>query len=246
VMKNIRVVTVEVGTFDTDCHQRPRQEPSGSTDIQTSMGDWSASGKSVYGQSFLTVNAGNAQVGKSRRPTPVSHFVRTIVNIVNGRAYGNGSNIPLLVGAFYKLRSWLRGDRIYVGAGAGTYALASKLPSFVVDGLINLPHFLISVRNGLLPVTPTRMIPADQLPPPAGQHQKVVTKAHAGPVSSSQTHAKISSVATVTTQTRDEEPSSGDETRSNPSSNDDADVESNAGDPSMVESSWVNLHEKHD
>ena len=116
-MKNIRVVTVEVGTVDTDRNQRPRQEPSGSTDIQTSLGDWSASGKSVYGQSFLTVNAGNAQVGKSRRPTPVSHFVRTIVNIVNGQTYGNGSNIPLLVGAFYKLRSWLRGDRIYVGAG---------------------------------------------------------------------------------------------------------------------------------
>ena len=269
-MKNIRVVTVEVGTVDTDGHhQHHRQEPSGSIDIQTSLEDWSASEKSVYGQSFLTLNGGDVQVGKSRKPTPVSHFVRTIVNIVNGQSYGNGSNIPLLASAFYKLRSWLSSDRISVGAGgellmrcdlrpgaqslmrfsslAGTYALASKLPSFILDGLINLPHFLISVRNGLLPVTPTRTIPADQqVPPPVTQQQKAVTRAHEGPISLSQKHAKVSSAATVTTQTCDEESSSGDEARSNPWSNDDADVESNAGDTSVVESSWVNLHEKHD
>jgi len=117
-MKNIRVVTVEVGTIDTDGHnQHHRQAPSGSVDVQTFMEDWSASEKSVYGQSFLTVNGGNVQVGKSRKPTPVSRFVKTIVNIVNGQSYGNGSNTPLLVGALYKFRSWLRGDRISVGAG---------------------------------------------------------------------------------------------------------------------------------
>jgi hypothetical protein len=268
-MKNIRVVTVEVGTVDTDGHhQHHHQEPSRSIGTQTSIEDWSASEKSVYGQSFLTFNGGNVRVGKSRKPTPVSHFVRTIVNIVNGQSYGNGSNIPLLASAFYKLRSWLMGDRVSVGAGgelfmrcdlrpgprslmrfssaAGTYALASKLPSFILEGLINLPHFLISVRNGLLPVTPTRTIPANQLPPPVTQQQKAVTKTHERPISPSQKHAKVSSAATVTTQTRDEESSSGDETRSNPGSNDDADVESNAGDASVVESSWVNLHEKHD
>jgi len=118
-MKNIRVVTVEVGTIDTDGHhQHHRQETSGSIDVQTMEG-WSASEKSVYGQSLLVMNGGNFQVelGNSRKPTPVSHFVSTIVNIVNGRSYGNGSNVPLLVGAFYKLRSWLRGDRISIGAG---------------------------------------------------------------------------------------------------------------------------------
>ena len=267
-MKNIRVVTVEVGTVDTDGHhQRHHQELSGSIDIQPSTEDWSASEKSVYGQSFLTLNGGNVQIGKSRKPTPISHFVRTIVNVINEHSHRNGSNAPLLANAFYKLRSWLRGDRISVGAGgelfmrsicpgpqlsmrfsssAGTYVLASKLPSFILDGLINFPHFLISVRNGLLPVTPTRTIPADQLPPPETQHQKAVTKTHEGPISPSQKQIKVSSAATVTTQARDEESSSGDETRSNPWSNDDADVESNAGDTSAVESSWVNLHEKHD
>lgn len=118
-MKNIRVVTVEVGTVDTDSHHQHHhhRERSGSADIQTSMGDWSASGKSVYGQSFLTVNGGDAQIGRSRRPTPVSYFVRTIVNVVNGHSYGYGTNLPFVVSAFYRLRSWLRGDRISVGAG---------------------------------------------------------------------------------------------------------------------------------
>lgn len=76
--------------------------------------------------------------------------------------------------------------------------------------------------------------------------QKVVTKAHEGPTPPSQTGEKVQSASTVTAHTHDEESSSSDETRSNPSSNDDADVESNAGDASAVESSWVNLHEKHD
>ena len=124
--------------------------------------------------------------------------------------------------------------------------MASKLPSFVLDALINLPHFLISVRNGLLPANPTRTVPADQLPPPVTQQQKVVTKIHEGPVSPPQAQAKVEPASVATTQTQDEESSSGDETQSNRGSNDDADVESNAGDTSVVESSWVNLHEKHD
>lgn len=118
VMKNIRVVTVEVGTLDTDGHHQHNGEGTlGLADVQASMDDWSASEKLVYGQSFLTVNGGNSQVGKSRKPTPVSHFVRTIMNIVNEQSHGNGVNLPFVVSAFRKLRNWLRGDRISVGAG---------------------------------------------------------------------------------------------------------------------------------
>jgi len=122
--------------------------------------------------------------------------------------------------------------------------LASKLPSFILDGLINFPHFLISVRNGLLPVTPARTVPTDQFLPPATQQQTVVAKTHEEPVSPSQSHAKVQSTSTVATQTQDEESGSGDETQSSPWSNSDADVESNTGDVSVVESSWVNLYEK--
>jgi len=123
--------------------------------------------------------------------------------------------------------------------------LASNLPSFILDALISLPHFLISVRNGLLPAAP-KTIPVDQPPSPVTQQQNVVTKTHERPPSPPQAHVKAESVSTVTTQTQDEGSSSGDEMQSNPSSYDDADIESNTGDASVVESSWVNLHEKHD
>lgn len=130
---------------------------------------------------------------------------------------------------------------------AGTYVLASNLPSFILDGLINLPHFLVSVRNGLLPVTPARIIPADQLPPPVTQQQQnTVAVTHEVSIPHSPVHEKVGSVAAVTTEVQDEELNSGDEKQSDPGSNDDADVESNIGAPSVVESSWVNLHEKHD
>lgn len=126
--------------------------------------------------------------------------------------------------------------------------MASKLPLSILDSLINLPHFLVSVRNGLSPVVPTRTIPADRLPPPVTQHQKVVAKTHEGPIPNSTGDAKVESVTAtaVTAEAQDEDSSSGDEKQSNPSSNDDADVESNAGDASAVEGSWVNLHEKRD
>ena len=138
-MKNIRVVTLEVGTLDSDGHHRhhPR-ETSESIDIQTSMDDWSASEKSVYGQSYLTVNGGGVQVGTSRKPTPVSHFVRTIVNIVNGQSYGNGSNMPLFVRVFYRFRGWLRGDSISVGAGSKSLMICSHFS--VVDCHPQLQH----------------------------------------------------------------------------------------------------------
>ena len=129
---------------------------------------------------------------------------------------------------------------------AGTYVLASKLPLFILDALINLPHFLVSVRNGLSPAVPTAMIPADQLPPPVTQQQKVVPETDEGPVPDSTGDVKVESATVVTAEVQDEESSSGDEKQSNPSSNGDADVESNAGDASAVESSWINLREKRD
>ena len=262
-MKNIRVVTVEVGTVDTDGHNlHHHQGAPGSGDVQPSTEGWSTSEKSVYGRSFLTVSGGNMQVRKSRKPAPVSHFVRTILNVVNGRSFGDGTNTPFVVSVFYKVRSWVRGDRIAVGAGgeqsmiyglrwsfltvffiqAGTYVLASSLPSSILDALINLPHFLISVRNGLLPITPARTI--DQLPPPVGQQQNTVAKTQ-GPAAPPPP-AQVQPAATVPAEAQDDEPSSGDEKQSNSSNNDDADVEGNTGDAPAVENSWVNLRESHD
>jgi hypothetical protein len=124
---------------------------------------------------------------------------------------------------------------------AGTYVLASSLPSSILDALINLPHFLVSVRNGLLPVPPAGT--TDQLPPPVTQQQNAVTNTQ-GPAPPPP--AQVEPAVTVPAEAQDDESSSGDEKQSNRWSNDDADVESNAGDAPVVESSWVNLRDKHD
>lgn len=128
---------------------------------------------------------------------------------------------------------------------AGTYILASKLPSPILDALINLPHFLVSVRNGLSPAVPTKTVPTDQFPPSVAHQQKDAAQTHQGPIPNSTGDINAEPTTAVATEAQDEESNSGDEKQSNPSSNDDADVESNVGDASVVESSWVNLREKH-
>ncbi|KAG5735289.1 hypothetical protein E4T56_gene14997, partial [Termitomyces sp. T112] len=56
-------------------------------------------------------------------------------------------------------------ERFSIGAGATTYRLASYLPSSLLDTLLNIPAFLISVRNCILPVEPF-VRPPENLPPP--------------------------------------------------------------------------------
>jgi hypothetical protein len=98
------------------------------------------------------------------------------------------------------------------------YGIASHLPSYLLDALINIPQFLISIRNSLLPVPPA--IPQSQ--PPASEPPAAPTTA-----------------ADVDTKADDQE--SGNDL-SEPGS--EADVESNAGDGSSVDNSWVSLKKK--
>ncbi len=100
---------------------------------------------------------------------------------------------------------------------APTYRIASHLPTVLLDGLINLPYFLISIRNRLLPVQPFRA-PLANVPPPVASKRTKAPKDEA--------------------PAPEKTPESSDfETNS------DADVESNIGD--AAESSWVSLNNKH-
>lgn len=86
----------------------------------------------------------------------------------------------------------------------------------LLDGLINLPYLLISIRSRLLPVQPF-ISPPDELPPP---------------VTAKQANFKTEEAS------KEKSPESSDfETNS------DADVESNIGD--TAESSWVSLDKKN-
>ena len=94
--------------------------------------------------------------------------------------------------------------------------MASHLPSVLLDGLLNLPYFLISIRNWLLSVQPFRQPPENLPPIPTVKQEN-----------------------SVTTEVKEESQNCTLENEANS----EGDVESNSGD--TVESSWVSLNKKH-
>ncbi|KAJ6624515.1 hypothetical protein B0H10DRAFT_1784718 [Mycena sp. CBHHK59/15] len=176
-MKNIKVVAVDVGAFNIG----PLDTFLPPTEVYRAMEGWSSSEKLTYGPAFASLSHEVAELpsksrwgsafsethvyGVPRKPTHVSVFVNSIVGTVSGGQFG-----PSVLGfglGIGKLRSWLRGERFSVGAGASTYKFASFLPPLLLDTLISIPHFLISVRNALLPIQPFVRHPPPLPPAPA-------------------------------------------------------------------------------
>ncbi|KAJ3499929.1 hypothetical protein NLJ89_g10012 [Agrocybe chaxingu] len=225
-MQNTKVVVVDVGAFDTGVATKSVL----SEGIYKSMEDWTASEKVAYGPAFVSVMdekplvrsrwegfkpifRTNYKYGSPRQPSDLSVFAESLVGVVSGGRY-----VPSLFGlglGLGRIRNWIRGERFSIGAGASTYKIASYLPSILLDALLNLPHFLIGIRNRLLPVAPYHRPPTN-LPSPVNA-KKVNPEVESKEVSSRSTSPDV-------------------ETSS------DADVESNAGD--TVASSWVSLHKK--
>ncbi|KAH8106858.1 hypothetical protein BXZ70DRAFT_915360 [Cristinia sonorae] len=216
-MKNIKVVIVDVGAVGA------QSEQPATTEVLASIDNWTPSERAAYGTAFSSLGS---QFGRTRQPSHVSSFVRTVVDVVHDgkffRSGGSGfiSEIGLGLG---RLREWIRGDRVVVGSGARTYVLASYLPSIILDGLLNLPHFLLSIRNALLPIQP-HIIPREAKPsaplvapaPRPAQQQRL--RIEDSPPSSDQDVQDVASDV-----------------------GSDADVESNEG--SGVGESWVSLKE---
>ncbi|KAF8226776.1 hypothetical protein L208DRAFT_1393274 [Tricholoma matsutake] len=222
-MKNIRVVVADVGLFDVD--QPSSNLPPDS--IYKAMEDWSPSEKVTYGPAFASILhdvpppasrfstfshffKSAHRYTAARRPTDASVFVDNIVSLVTEGRHG-ATLFGLGVG-LNKLRNWIRGERFSIGAGANTYRIASHLPSLILDGLLNVPYILISIRNRILPVEPFLRRPPDfPLPPPVAPKRASTTNDNEG-------------------HERDESGNERSETNS------EADVESNASE------SWISLH----
>jgi len=172
-MKNIKVVVVDVGAFDIGTFSSASSPES----VYKSMEHWTASEKMTYGPAFASILQETSrprtqwEVVKSsfknrnrygvplRKPADLSIFVSSIVGVVSGGRFG-----PTLLGfeiGLGRVRNWIRGESFSVGAGACTYRMASHLPSLLLDGLLSLPHFLISIRNRLLPVQPFQLPTVD-------------------------------------------------------------------------------------
>ncbi|KAH7926637.1 hypothetical protein BV22DRAFT_1032635 [Leucogyrophana mollusca] len=229
-MNSIRIVTVDVGAVG-----RPAANTEAANAV--AMDDWTPSEKATYGPAFVALS--EAGYGMSRTPEDVGVFVDRIVSVVSGGTKTAGASRTLFgigIGAGYeKVKDWVHGDRIAVGAGATTYTLASFLPPILLDGLLNLPHVLIGLRNRLLPVPPAQVYPAPEpprtAPAPAAASGVLPPSAAASTVLPA---ATASSSLTL----NNEEPLSDPESHETGS---EADVESNSGDGNGTESSWISL-----
>ncbi|KAH6918467.1 hypothetical protein BKA70DRAFT_1175886 [Coprinopsis sp. MPI-PUGE-AT-0042] len=190
-MDGIKVVIVDVGavelpgSVDRVVEERTEAVVEG---LKKATDTWTASEKLIYGPAFASVlqsQAGpqslaassispqmsiwdafkglfdeNRRYTVSRKPVKLNVFVDRIVAAVSG---GRGCG-PLFLGydiGIGYVRTWLRGDQFAVGAGALTYRVASYLPSLLLDTLLNLPYYLIGIRNRLLPAQPFRQPPSD-------------------------------------------------------------------------------------
>lgn len=94
--------------------------------------------------------------------------------------------------------------------------MASHLPSLILDTILNIPHFLISIRNALLPIQPTVVLPPPLVPPPAPATGPSATYASSGSDPDTESANEMSETGS------------------------DADVESNSGEGPNGES-WINL-----
>ncbi|THU84909.1 hypothetical protein K435DRAFT_783587 [Dendrothele bispora CBS 962.96] len=266
-MKNIKVVVVDVGTFNVGPPSSNYLPPQ---DVYKAAEKWTASEKITYGPAFAAIshsgtvvsngrrtwssmfggggrNGGQMQYGVPRKPTDVGVFVDNIVGVVSNGAYGPSFlGLGLGIG---KIRNWIRGERFSVGAGAHTYMVASHLPSLVLDTLLNIPAFLIGIRNALLPaqpfVLPRRSGSDIYLPNPhpplepntaTSAQARSKSTATGATVISAQSQGRARPVGTMS-QPESEMEESG----NNNESGSEADVESNEGDGTGVESSWVSL-----
>ncbi|KAK7034022.1 hypothetical protein VNI00_012453 [Paramarasmius palmivorus] len=158
-MKGIRVVTVDIGSFSVGGKAR------GEGEVLKEMSTWTASEKLTYGPAFAEILGST----RGRRPSNPDVFVKRIVGLIEPREWSC---------------LWLRKQRIAVGAGALTYRLASHLPTSVLDVVLAIPHFLVGVRNRLLPGQPFVLPPpatqsAPQQPPPAQSEEEEDTGSEA-------------------------------------------------------------------
>jgi len=201
-MQNINIVVVDVGTFDVGSPLKTLPPEGIYKSMEDwSPSEKVVYGPAFIGvmqekplpasrlERIRSVFKDGDHYGVPRKGTNLSVLTDNLVGIVSGGRYG-----PTLFGiglGMGRLRNWMRGERFSVGAGgmsyspnhfqmhsfplASTYRLASHLPSLLLDGLINLPHFLISIRNRLLPVQPFREPPAD-LPPPVTERKPARTE----------------------------------------------------------------------
>ncbi|THH17127.1 hypothetical protein EW146_g3643 [Bondarzewia mesenterica] len=136
-MSDIKVVVVDVGAIEVPVIvKRPRL----TYDARQAMDSWTPSEKLAYGPAYESILVEGHRYGVPRKPTHIRVFVDGLTAVVDG--------------------GHARSSTIFEFCLAMTYAMASYFPTSILDIVLNLPHFLLSVRNALLPVPPRVTVPS--------------------------------------------------------------------------------------
>jgi len=229
-MKNIKVVIVDVGLVDVNVSPPSSSKPDSAVPGYKAMDDWTASEKLTYGpafasilppaatipsrttrpasrwRAFWSIFSGSRPFGVRRKPTDIAVFVDTLVAIVS--AGGRRASLSSVFGiglGLERIRNCCRGDRFVVGAGAATYRCASHLPAWILDGILNIPHLLISIRNALLPVPPA-LPPAETNSPPTPPTEQLQLQTDDVTFDRDVEHSEIGSEAEVASGLGEEPP----------------------------------------
>lgn len=110
-MKNMKVVVVDVGAVVSAGGQ-----PFVQQDIYKVMEEWTPSEKVAYGAAYSSIMEQGTKT--LRKPTDVSVFVNSLVQIVSGGKKGGRWPLSLSHGiGLGRFFNWARGDRFAVGAG---------------------------------------------------------------------------------------------------------------------------------
>jgi len=167
VGNNPKVVVVDVGSLTADPKDAvsKEQDKKSELDVTALTRAWSASERLAYGPAYQMA-VGRAIEGPPRHrkrvrrtPEDVQVFVDAILGVVDaGRPWAIYRPSEL----YARVRTWWKGNRFGVGAGAHTYTVASWLPTIVLEVLLNLPGWLIALRNRLLPLPPPPVQPVPQ------------------------------------------------------------------------------------
>lgn len=160
-----KVVIVDVGSLTADPKDSINKEQRPELDVAALTRAWSASERLAYGSAY-EVAVGRVIEGPPRHkkrvrrtPEDVQVFVDAILGVVQaGRPWAAYQPSELYV----RVRTWWRGNRFDIGAGAHTYTVASWLPTALLEALLNLPGWLIALRNRLLPLPPPPVQPVPQ------------------------------------------------------------------------------------
>lgn len=166
-----KVVLIDVGSIADPTKEsnsgtvQSEQGTADEPDIVTLTKAWSASERHAYASAYETALIHSSTISSStpskrhrkrhvskRRPTEVDTLLSTILPLVHGHKASRPQWHPLWLLSHIE-RSWrsfylyLRGYRINVGAGASTYTLASLLPIWLLDSILNIPTSLVSWKH---------------------------------------------------------------------------------------------------